>query len=49
MIAALVLLALWGLTVGATCWFALNAPFGWEDEDGFHEGDEYSDPDNWGR
>lgn len=30
--------------------FALirTAPHGWQDEDGFHEGDEHADPANWG-
>ena len=30
-------------------WLALNAPFGWEDSEGWHEGIEpLNDPDNWG-
>jgi len=35
--------------LGVMFWIAAKAPLGWEDEDGFHLGEEpLDDPENWG-
>lgn len=38
------------VAVSVTALFALCvfAPRGWQDERGFHHGDEHADPGNWG-
>lgn len=42
-VSALCLLGL-GIMIG----MALSAPIGWQDDDGFHEGDEHARDDNLG-
>lgn len=39
MSAALICIAGSAIALVAMCWFAFNAPLGWEDRDGFHYGD----------
>lgn len=43
LVSAVCLIAL-GIMIG----MAINAPIGWEDDDGFHEGDEHARDDNLG-